>query len=181
MYYFFVEDNKINGKGQCRQIGENVLNFEVPKEMYEDDIEKFIYKDEQIILDPNYEEKQRQKERKRLDMLSLTRGDVFIGLIQARMIDENTLRAQLEQMPEETDEQKMQKMLALNALSNALNFHRGHDLVNVIGAQLGISQENLDKFFEENDYHYLEEAAQPGPAEYDQEEDEQEEPEPDEE
>lgn len=64
MYYFFVEDNKINGKGQCRQIDEGVLNFEVPKEMYEDDIEKFIYKDGQIVLNPNYEQEIAAKRKK---------------------------------------------------------------------------------------------------------------------
>lgn len=103
------------------------------------------------------EEEIAQKERERIDSLSLTRGDVFIGLINARMIDENTLKAQLEQMPEDTDEQKKTKMLAINALCNALNFHRGHDLVNIIGSELGISSENLDLFFETGDYHYLEE------------------------
>lgn len=101
------------------------------------------------------EEEKQEQERERIDMLSLTRGDVFMGLIQARMIDENSILAMIETMPEETDEQKKAKMLAKNACQNALNFHRGHDLVNIIGQQLGISSENLDKFFEENDYHYL--------------------------
>lgn len=101
------------------------------------------------------EEEIAQREQERKAMLNLTRGDVFMGLIKARMIDENTLKAQLEQMPEGTDEQRIQKMLALNSLTNALNFHRGHDLVNIIGQQLGISSENLDMFFETNDYHYL--------------------------
>lgn len=100
------------------------------------------------------EEKQRE-EAERKAMLNLTRGDVFAALIEARMMDENTLRAQLELLPEETLEQKKLKMLSLNALTNALNFHRGHPLVNTIGEQLNISEENLDLFFETNDYHYL--------------------------
>lgn len=94
-------------------------------------------------------------ERARLDALTLTRGDVFAGLIQSRLIDESTLAQMIEVMPEETQEQKVLKMLSKNALSNALNFHRGHPLVNTIGEQLGISQDNLDNFFLTNDYHYL--------------------------
>lgn len=94
-------------------------------------------------------------ERARLDALSLTRGDVFAGLIQARMMDESALSEMIELMPEETQEQKIAKMLSRNALSNALHFHRGHPLVNTIGGQLDISEENLDNFFLTNDYHYL--------------------------
>lgn len=118
-------------------------------------------------------------ERARLDALTLTRGDVFAGLIQARLMDENTLKAKLQQeMPETTTEEKMRKMLALNALTNALNFHRGHDLVNEIGAELEISEENLDLFFETGNYVYL---LAPNPQEIDQEEESQDEPEPDDE
>lgn len=103
------------------------------------------------------EEEKQEQERERIDNLTLTRGDVFSALIQARMINEDILKAKIEaEMPETTDEEKKRKMLAINALSNALNFHRGHDLVNIIGAELGIITENLDLFFETNDYHYLE-------------------------
>lgn len=155
-YYIFADNGLLNGAGQCKCL--NMANIEVTEFIYNDYIatpNKYMYEEDEIVLNPNYEEEQRQKEQERKAMLNLTRGDVFIGLIKARMMDENTLRAQLEQMPEETDEQKIEKMLALNALSNALNFHRGHSLVNIIGQQLGISSENLDMFFETNDYHYL--------------------------
>lgn len=156
-YYVFIENETISGSGQCPCVNEEIENIEVTKEIY-DNIDHYIYEDGEIILDPDYEEKQAQKERARLDALTLTRGDVFMGLIQARMIDENVLKAQLEELPEDTDEEKKLKMLSINALTNALNFHRGHTLVNTIGTQLGISSENLDNFFETGDYHYLEPA-----------------------
>lgn len=133
----------------------------------------------EIVVDEDYEEKQRQAERERLNALELTRGDVFIGLIQARMINEQMLKAQIEaEMPETTDEEKVRKMLAINALENALHFHRGHDLVNEIGSELGISEENLDNFFETGDYHYL--LPEPEPEVVDEEETSQDEPEPEE-
>ena len=65
MYYVFIQDNKINGVGQCRQLTQGVLNIEVSKEVY-DDIERYIWNGEGVVLDPNYEEKQAQKERERL-------------------------------------------------------------------------------------------------------------------
>lgn len=136
---------------QTREELEQQLQFMVYTSIEETDVEYELYNGEYLTVGEIA-----QRERNRLDMLNLTRGDVFIGLIQARMIDENTLKAQLERMPETTDEEKKQKMLALNALTNALNFHRGHNLVNLIGQQLGITPENLDAFFETKDYHYLE-------------------------
>lgn len=103
------------------------------------------------------EEEIEQQEQERIAMLNLTRGDVFEGLIKARMMDEASIMAMIEEMPEETEEEKIAKMLAKNACQNALNFHRGHPLVDTIGALLGISSENLDLFFETKDYHYLQE------------------------
>lgn len=103
------------------------------------------------------EEEIEEQERERIAMLNLTRGDVFEGLIKARMLDESSIMAMIEEMPEETQEQIVAKMLAKNACQNALNFHRGHALVDTIGGLLGISSENLDLFFETKDYHYLEE------------------------
>lgn len=103
------------------------------------------------------EEETKEQEQERIAMLNLTRGDVFEGLIKARMMDESSIMAMIEQMPETTEEEKIAKMLAKNACQNALNFHRGHPLVDTIGALLGISSENLDLFFETKDYHYLQE------------------------
>lgn len=59
-YYVFVQDEKINGTGQCKQLTEGVLNVEVTEEIY-NNIEKYTYKDGEIILDPNYEEKIEQE------------------------------------------------------------------------------------------------------------------------
>lgn len=161
-YYALIKDTEIIGTGNCHCQSEDCICIEITEEQYNLLQEKgnnyLIYENGEIIVNPNYEEEQQRKK----DMLSLTRGDVFSALIQARMIDEATLRAQIEdKMPETTIKEKKAKMLALNALSNALNFHRGHDLVNEIGNELGISSENLNLFFETNDYHYLQEQPEP--------------------
>lgn len=108
-----------------------------------------------ITNTPEWQEKHAREERERLDALTLTRGDVFDALIKARMIDESYVLSIIEEMPEETDEQKLTKMLSRNACQNALNFHRSHPMVDYIGGVLNISSHNLDMFFDTNDYHYL--------------------------
>ena len=53
-YYVFIQDEKINGTGQCKQLTEGVLNIEVTEEIY-NNIEKYIYKDGEIVINENYE------------------------------------------------------------------------------------------------------------------------------
>ena len=49
----------------------------------------------------------------------------------------------------------LQKEMALIDFDEALNFYRGNELINVVGLSLGITSEQLDKFFETNDYTVL--------------------------
>lgn len=57
MYYFFIQDNKINGSGQCRCLNEEIQNVEVSEEIYNafvEDNDKYIYSDGEIIENPDY-------------------------------------------------------------------------------------------------------------------------------
>lgn len=107
------------------------------------------------IVNPNYEEEQAQKEKERIAMLKLTRGDVFRGLLQAKGVTRAYIRDMIEQLPDETTEEKFIKEMALIDFDEALDFYRGNQLINTIGFQLGITSEQLDKFFETNDYKEL--------------------------
>ena len=53
-YYFSIIDNKIISKGQCKLT--NAINIEVTKEIF-DNSDKYIYQNEQIVLDPDYDAK----------------------------------------------------------------------------------------------------------------------------
>lgn len=103
------------------------------------------------------ERKEREKEEEtiRVKMLKLTRGDVFRGLLQARGITRAMIRTSIEQMPETTGEEVMRKELALIDFDEALDFYRGNALIDTIGLQLGITEQQLTKFFETNDYTQL--------------------------
>jgi hypothetical protein len=141
-YYVFIQNEKINGTGQCKQLTEGILNIEVEQEIY-NDIEKYIYQDGEIILNPNYEAEQELKERERIAQLKLTKREVFLGLFQAKGVTPDMLKAQI------TDPQ------ALIEFEYANDYYRGNPLIDIVGATLGITSEQLDKFFETNDYTCL--------------------------
>ena len=80
MYYFFIQDNKINGCGQCRCLNEEIQNVEVTEEVYNafiEDNDKYIYSDGEIVENPNYEEVKRQKETERINNLTMTAQDLL--------------------------------------------------------------------------------------------------------
>ena len=97
------------------------------------------------------EEKQAQKERERLDKLSMTRGDVFEALILAKGLGKAQIRAMIEQAELDT----VTKALYLNRFDEALEFYRGYPIFDMLGEALDITPSMLDRFFDEKDYHYL--------------------------
>lgn len=91
-----------------------------------------------------YTEEEKQEQRKeQIAKLSMTKREMFLGLYQAKQITPDMLKAQI------TDPQ------ALIEFEYANDYYRGNSLIDVIGAQLGFTSEQLDKFFETKDYHYL--------------------------
>lgn len=97
------------------------------------------------------DEEKAKEERERLDNLSMTRGDVFEALILAKGLGKPQIRAKIEKA--ELDD--ITKALYLNRFDEALEFYRGYPIFNMLGKQLDITGEMLDKFFETKDYHYL--------------------------
>lgn len=117
---------------------------------------EYVLDGEQYILkDEAWEEKQAQKEAERIAHLSLTRGDVLRGLLLAKGVTKEQISQMIEAMPTSSQEQIVAKELAKIDFEDALNFYRGVPLIDTIGLQLGITKEQLDEFFETNDYRYL--------------------------
>lgn len=57
MYYLFVENEKINGAGQCPIVNEEIENIEVAEDIYNKYVETpnyYIYQDGKIVENPNY-------------------------------------------------------------------------------------------------------------------------------
>lgn len=139
--HYNTETNELS-KAQCKCIDDNVINIEIGEEVY-NNFERYIYQNGEIVINPNYEAEQAQKERERIAKLSLTKREVFLGLYQAKGVTPDMIRATI------TDPQ------ALIEFDYANDYFRGNPLIDIVGASLGITSEQLDRFFETKDYTYL--------------------------
>jgi len=61
-YYAFIKNNQINGVGQVRCLNANILNYEISQDIFEN-IEKYIWDGENVVLDSEYEYKKAKKEK----------------------------------------------------------------------------------------------------------------------
>ncbi len=93
-----------------------------------------------------------QKKQEELDKLSMTRGDMFEALILAFGKTKADIRKMIEDAEDLTD---MERALYLNRFDEALDFYRGYPVINFIGQLLGVTSEQLDRFFETKDYKEL--------------------------
>jgi len=157
MYYIFVENGIINGSGECECLTEGFENIEVTEEVYNnfiEDTDRYIYQDGEIIPNPDYEEIKKRKHRQELDALTLTPADVERALYKAKGMDFEDLKALIKSQIPTID----LKGLAIEF--RAKDFYRGAEanamrLFDAVGQLLNITSEQLDKFFETKDYHYL--------------------------
>ena len=163
-YYAHINtiDNSI-GKGQVPCVGDNLVCIEITEEVY-NNIDHYVYIDGEIILDPNYEDKQRFKERQRLNELFMTRSDFFDATIMAFGTDENDLLVIISNVLDSLQLDTIQKKIALNNYKNALNFYRKHTLFNLLSGipipiseqqSIVITSEQWDRFFDTKDYREL--------------------------
>lgn len=150
-YYAHIINDKLHSHGECRILSEGIKSMPITEEVY-NNLQKYEYYDGELVLNSNYEAEQEQKEKERVAMLSLTRGDVFRGLLQAKGVTRSQLRGTIENNASLTE---IQKEMALIDFDEALNFYRGNALIDAVGATLGITPQQLDEFFETNDYTKL--------------------------
>ena len=143
---FYIEkDNKILLFDEDKQKLKNTIAFMPQYQGLEiKEVEEgYVIYDFELMTVEEKEAKEAQKERERLNLLSMTKREMFLGLYQAKGITPDMLKAQI------TDPQ------ALIEFEYANDYYRGNPLIDVIGAQLGFTSEQLDKFFETKDYIYL--------------------------
>ena len=89
------------------------------------------------IVNPNYEQEQAQKERRRLDLLNLTKADVLLALYQDKGLTPDNIKAMLKD-----------NVPALIKFDYASSYYRGDEVVNALGLALGYSTEEMDYLFE---------------------------------
>lgn len=162
-YYIYIENDKLNGCGQCRQLTEGVINFEVEQLMYYEyssNPEMYIWDGLEVVIDPEYEAKQQAKEKARIQELSMTRSDFFDGTIMAWGVGQDELLVLIQGLLATLPLENVKKLIAINNFKNALNFYRKHDLFKMLvnipiqlteTIQVILTDESLDKFFDEVD------------------------------
>ena len=151
--YYIEKDNKIVLFDEDKQKLQDTITFMPQYEglKIKEVQEGYVIYDFELMTVEEMEAKEAQKERKRLDNLSMTRGDVFEALILAKGLGKAQIRAMIEQAELDT----VTKALYLNRFDEALEFYRGYPIFDMLGEALGITGEMLDKFFETKDYHEL--------------------------
>lgn len=58
-YYAFIENNEINGCGECPCVSDGIISFEISEEVY-NNIDHYIWDGSDVVLNPNYDEEQAQ-------------------------------------------------------------------------------------------------------------------------
>lgn len=84
-----------------------------------------------------------EEKQQRIARLKLTKREVFLGLYKALGVTPEQVRANIAD-PE-----------ALIEFDYATEYYRGNPLINAVGITLGLTYEQLDRFFETNDYKTL--------------------------
>ena len=110
-----------------------------------------------VVVDNSieYNKEKERIEKGRIAMLNLTGADVERAIYKAKGMDFNDIIAFLEAQPLSQDGTPVVDIKALKIELKANNFYRGNPYINLVGSLLGFSENQLDEFFETNDYTKL--------------------------
>ena len=146
--YYIIKDNVLyqaNNANALKDYGNNIKTLPVDYE-----VGKYIVENNELVLNQNYEAEQAQAEKERIAKLFLTGADVERGIYQAKGMDFDDIMAFVMANPPQGLDVK-----ALRIELKANHFYRGNPYVEAVGALLGFTSDQLNKFFEFNDYTYL--------------------------
>ena len=152
-YYIFIENGKINGAGQCRQLTEGVENYPVTEEVFNAFIEEpllYVWNGEAVIENPNYEADKQAQHRRELDELTLTPADVERALYYSELkMDFDDLKAFIhEKLPNLDIKGLSIEFRAKDFYRGAIDKSSGMRIFDAVGALLGYSSDDMDYLFE---------------------------------
>lgn len=148
MKYYTIQNGQLltaENKGALANYYDNVQELPLDYE-----VGKYIVKDNELVLNPHFEEIKAQEEKERIGLLYLTGADVERAILKAKGMDFDDVIAYLPTLG--IDEMTIK---AIKVELKANHFYRGNPYVEQIGALLGFTSEQLTKFFETNDYTVL--------------------------
>ena len=87
-YYAFIKNNQIKGSGQLPCLNNDIENVEITQEQF-NNMDKYIYSDGEIIVDPDYDAKKLQKAKQNKLKETLDGAKLFIENEACYQFDEN--------------------------------------------------------------------------------------------
>ena len=136
--YAQIKDNKILGMSNAPYLNEDILNIEVDDLLYNDYQEypdKYIWDGLQVVVNPNYEAEQAEKEKERIGKLTCTKR-VFALMLQELGIT----YTQLKELIATNEQAQLEWDLCVE-------LERKNPLLDVMALQLGVTSEQLDGLF----------------------------------
>lgn len=100
-YYIFIQNGQINGGGECQILNTDTINFPVDEDTFKKVLanqDKYMFKDSQIVENPEYEEIKRQKEEARINNLTMTALD-FVNVLKTQGLTDSEIMAFLNTNP----------------------------------------------------------------------------------
>lgn len=134
-YYAFVKDNQIDGTGQVECLNPEIQNVEITEDVY-NSIDHYIWDGSEIILNPDYEQEQEEKEQERIKMLSCTKRDFALLLEELGISYKNTLKPLIESNERASLEWDLCERL-----------YRFNPLLDTMAIGMGITSQQLDMLF----------------------------------
>ena len=135
MLYYRIKDGKVYDYAGYKYASDCLETDIITREELEQHPNKLIVDNGILVLNPEYEQEEQQKEQERINMLSLTKREVFLALFDDKGITPAQLRSQI------TDTR------ALIEFDYAEKYYRYNPLINAIGAMLGYTPKQLDDLF----------------------------------
>ncbi len=119
--------------------------------------DKFKIVDGAVVkkTDAEYQAELAQKEALRVAQLNLTGADLERAIYKAKGMDFNDVIALIEAQPLSEGQEPQIDIKALKIELKANNFYRGNPYIDAVGTLLGFTKQQLDEFFETNDYTKL--------------------------
>ena len=140
MIYIEIKDNKPHRATNNIKVAEKYENFITTE--YEDYTlynNKYMYANNEIVLNPNYEQEEKEKEEERIQQLSLTKRDLLLALYDDKGLTPDQLKANL------NDRAKIE-------FDYAEKYYRFNPLIDSVGTALGYTKEQLDYLFEHKEF-----------------------------
>ncbi len=132
-----------------------LLINETDTALYALEVNEIMGEDNTPVINPRYEAEQAQKEAERIALLNLTAADVERAIYKAKGIDFDDIITMIEAMPLSEGQEPQIDIKALKIELKANNFYRGNPYIDTVGTLLGFTKQQLDEFFETNDYTKL--------------------------